>query len=292
MSVPAESSSTRPRGHLVGAHHTLDLSRPHVMGVLNVTPDSFSDGGLYVEPTAAIERGLQMIEEGATIIDIGGESTRPGARPVSPDDELARVLPVVEGLRRHSAVFISIDTSEPRVMAPACDAGADMINDVRGLQRPQALEAVAGAGAAACVMHMQGQPGHMQAAPFYTDVVSEVTMFLAERVAACQQAGIAREQLVVDPGFGFGKNLDHNLVLMRNLRRLTDGDRPVLMGVARKSMFAHLFERDTLESRINGSLGAAFWAVQQGIAIIRTHDVRPTAELLMLARALAADNNA
>ncbi|MDA3921478.1 MAG: dihydropteroate synthase [Salinisphaera sp.] len=277
------------RSALIGAHHVLDLTSTQVMGVLNVTPDSFSDGGHYAESSKAIERALEMIEEGATIIDIGGESTRPGAQPVAPEIELARVLPVVEGIRRHSQVFVSVDTSEPRVIAAVCEAGADLINDIRSLQRPGSLEAVARAGAAACVMHMQGEPGNMQLDPRYSDVVSEVMTFLDARVVACGERGVGRERVIVDPGFGFGKTLDHNLALMRGLRRLVARGLPVVMGASRKSMFAQLFERDAMASRINGSLGAAFWGVQQGVSIIRSHDVRETAEMALLASTLVAD---
>lgn len=275
---------------LVGAHHRLDMSQTCVMGVLNVTPDSFSDGGRYNEPERAIEHALEMIEQGATIIDIGGESSRPGAALVSVGEELARVLPVVEGIRKTSDVFISVDTSAPEVIRQSCAAGADMINDIRGLQRQGAVEAVAQAGAAACVMHMQGQPRDMQDAPSYDDVVAEVTDFLAGRLASCLAQGISGQSLVIDPGFGFGKTLEHNLELMRALKRFAADGYPVLMGVSRKSMFARLFKTNDMASRINGSLGAAFWAVQQGVAIIRAHDVRQTVEMMTLARAISFDS--
>lgn len=273
---------------LVGAHRRLDLSRTRVMGVLNVTPDSFSDGGDYDDPTRAIDHALAMVDQGASVIDIGGESSRPGAAPVSVDDELARVLPVVEGIRRVSDVFISLDTSAPRVIREGCAIGADMVNDIRGLQTDGAIEAVAATGAAACVMHMQGQPRDMQACPSYDDVVAEVAAFLDARLASCQAQGVGRESLVIDPGFGFGKTLAHNLTLMRALNRFTAERYPVLMGVSRKSMFAHLFGADDMARRINGSLGAAFWAVQQGVAIVRAHDVRETVDMVTLAEQLTA----
>jgi len=260
------------------------------MGILNVTPDSFSDGGRYSDPARAIERALEMIDEGAGVIDVGGESTRPGATPVPVAQELGRVLPVVEGIRRASDVFISVDTSAPEVIRQACAAGADLINDVRGLRAEGAVAAVAQAGAAACLMHMQGDPGDMQNAPRYDDVLEEVTTFLAARTAECVAAGIARDALVLDPGFGFGKTLAHNLELLRRLSSFADGGYPVLMGASRKSMFAKLYKRDDITSRITGSLGAAFWAAQRGVSIIRAHDVRQTVQMVDLARLLHGDN--
>ncbi|RJS92770.1 dihydropteroate synthase [Salinisphaera sp. Q1T1-3] len=257
------------------------------MGVLNVTPDSFSDGGRYGDIDAARARAREMAAEGAGIIDIGGESTRPGATPVTTEDELARVLPVLEALRADMPdMFISLDTSNPVVMRRGCDAGADMINDVRGLDAPGALSAVADAKAAVCVMHRQGEPATMQNAPRYTDVVAEVRDYLQARVVACRDAGVRHDRIVVDPGFGFGKSLDHNLAMLRHIERLGVDDCPVLMGISRKSMFATLFEADDMASRINGSLGAAFWAARHGVGIIRAHDVRQTAQMLTLAQAL------
>lgn len=275
-----------PAAVLAGANRSVSLAEPAVMGVLNVTPDSFSDGGRYVTVESAVRHALAMIGEGAAIIDIGGESTRPGAAPVSPAAECDRVLPVVEALRAESDVFISMDTSSPEVIRAACAAGADMINDIRGLTRPGALEAAAAADAAVCVMHMQGEPESMQSAPAYTDVVAEVRGFLQERVAACRTAGLAPARIVVDPGFGFGKTLAHNLALLRAIGELHVAGRPVLMGVSRKSMFAQLLECDDMPARINASLGAAFWATLQGVGIIRCHDVRQTAQMVCLARHL------
>ncbi|MES1945930.1 dihydropteroate synthase [Salinisphaera sp. C84B14] len=256
------------------------------MGILNVTPDSFSDGGAYVETTRAVDHALAMVEQGAAIIDVGGESTRPGADPVDEGEELARVLPVIEALRAQSDVFISIDTVKPSVMRAACAAGADMINDVMALRAPGALEAARDSEASVCLMHMQGEPRTMQSAPAYRDVVADVRAFLAERVAACREAGIDDSRLCVDPGFGFGKTLAHNLALMRRLRSFVDDGLPVLVGVSRKSMFAKLHGHDDMDSRIHASVTAAFWAATQGAGIIRSHDVAPTAEALTLAAAL------
>lgn len=284
--------ATASRGapmRLESAERALDLQSPAVMGILNVTLDSFSDGGRDADATAAVERALVMVAEGARIIDVGGESTRPGAAPVDVEDELARVLPVIEGIRARSEVFISIDTVKPAVMRAACAAGADFINDVMGLRAPGAVEAAREAGAAVCLMHMQGEPRTMQQAPRYDDVVAEVSAFLHARVADCIDAGIPRARLCVDPGFGFGKTLDHNLALMRALAGLAPGDAPLLIGVSRKSMFARLLGRDDMAARINGSVAAAFWAATQGARIIRTHDVRETHQVLMLAGALGAD---
>lgn len=275
---------------LVGAGRRLSLAEPRIMGVLNVTPDSFSDGGRHATPAAALSRALGMIEEGAHVIDIGGESTRPGAAAVSVEEELDRVVPVIEALRRESGIFISVDTSRPEVIRAACRAGADMINDVRALTIPGALGAAAETGAAVCLMHMQGTPQTMQAAPKYDDVVSEVHRYLCERVTTCRNAGIEGPRIVIDPGFGFGKSLAHNLALLRAIGTLGVDGRPVLMGVSRKSMFARLFESDAMRDRITGSLGAAFWAVQQDVAIIRCHDVRDTACMVRLACALRDDH--
>ncbi|MFC3105784.1 dihydropteroate synthase [Salinisphaera aquimarina] len=273
---------------LVGPRSVCDLSQPAVMGILNVTPDSFSDGGSYASADAAVARALSMVDEGAAIIDIGGESTRPGASPVTAHDECERVLPVIRALRAASDVFISIDTLKPDVMRAACAAGADMINDVNALQAPGALDVAVEAGAAVCLMHMQGEPRTMQAAPQYDDVVADIKSFLAQRVSVCEQAGIARERICVDPGFGFGKSLEHNLELMRELGQFADADLPLLVGVSRKTMFARLFGRDDLRSRVNGSVAAAFWAVGRGARIIRCHDIRDTCQVLHLARSLEA----
>lgn len=278
---------SHPPASLSSARTRLDLSEPVVMGILNVTPDSFSDGGHFVEAEKAVAHALDMIEQGARVIDVGGESTRPGASPVSERDEIERVVPVIEALRQRSDVFISVDTTKPEVMRRACLAGADLINDVMALRAEGAIEVAADAGAAVCLMHMQGEPRTMQQAPAYDDVVTDVEAFLADRVAACEAGGIPAQRICVDPGFGFGKTLAHNLTLMRELETFTRGRLPVLVGVSRKTMFARLFDDDGMPARINGSLAAAFWAAQCGARIIRSHDVRETVQMLTLARALA-----
>jgi dihydropteroate synthase len=258
------------------------------MGVLNVTPDSFSDGGRYASRAAALARALVMAEEGADIIDVGGESTRPGARPVGEAEELDRVIPVLEALRKRVAVRLSIDTSKPAVMSAAVAAGAWMINDVYGFRRPGALEAAARLRAAVCVMHMQGEPGSMQHDPSYRDVVAEVTAFLAQRVRACEDAGIARDRIVVDPGFGFGKTLTHNLQLLRALSGLAPAGVPVLVGLSRKSMLGVLTGK-RVEERLHGSVALAVYAVLKGASIVRVHDVGPTVDALRAIDAVARD---
>lgn len=260
----------------------LDLRQPVVMGILNVTPDSFSDGGRYPSVLAAIEAGLAMQAGGAAIVDVGGESTRPGAQPVSVDQEIARVLPVVEGLARRE-VLVSVDTSSPEVMRLAADAGAAMINDVRGFRRPGALAALAATRLAACVMHAQGEPQTMQKDPSYYDVVTEVKAFLAERLQACRAAGIAADRLVVDPGFGFGKTAAHNLALLRGLPQIAQLGAPVLAGLSRKSLVGVLTGRAVGE-RLAGSLALAMLAIQAGARIVRAHDVQETVDVLRVIR--------
>ncbi len=264
---------------------TLDLNAPLVMGVLNTTPDSFSDGGRHAGRDAALARALEMVGQGAAIIDVGGESTRPGAEPVSEAEELDRVVPVIEALRARSEVVISVDTMKPAVMRAACAVGAEIVNDVTALQQPGALEAVAQSGAAVCLMHMQGEPRTMQAAPRYRDVVAEVRQFLLQRLHACEQAGIDLQATVLDPGIGFGKSLEHNLQLLAQLDAFASLGRPLLLGVSRKSMFAHLLERP-LEQRLAGSLAAAALAVWQGVAIVRAHDVAETADAVRTVAAI------
>jgi dihydropteroate synthase len=271
---------------LVGRGLTLALDAPVVMGVLNVTPDSFSDGGRYADARAAVSHGLRMVEEGAAIVDVGGESTRPGATAVDTAEELARVIPVIEALARHG-VSLSIDTSKPEVMRAAVAAGASMINDVRALRAPGGLEAAAGSGAAVCLMHMQGEPRDMQADPRYADVVGEVRAFLAARVEACIGAGIAAERLCIDPGIGFGKRPDHNLELLRRLGELTRGDLPVLVGVSRKSIVGALTGRATGD-RLAGSLALAALAAARGAVILRAHDVAATVDAVRVGAALRA----
>jgi dihydropteroate synthase len=269
------------------ADKTLDLSRPVVMGVLNVTPDSFSDGGRFASLDAALEQGLRMAAEGAALIDVGGESTRPGAQSVSADEELRRVLPVIEELRRATTAVISVDTSKPEVMRAAAAAGAGFINDVRALRAPGALEAAAGSGCGLCLMHMQGEPRTMQAAPHYQDVVAEVRAFLAGRVAACRSAGIDAARLSVDPGFGFGKNLEHNMTLLRHLTELVADGPPVLVGLSRKSTVGKLTGRESGE-RLYGSVALAVIAALKGARIIRAHDVAATVDALKVAAAVAS----
>jgi dihydropteroate synthase len=265
--------------------HLLDLMEPCVMGVLNVTPDSFSDGGCYADVAAAIERGVAMAGEGAAIIDVGGESTRPGAADVGVQEEIARVVPVVEALVRRVHVPVSVDTSKPDVMRAAIAAGASLVNDVKALRAPGALEAAASTGAAVCLMHMQGEPRTMQAAPAYGDVVAEVRQFLADRVQACLAAGIGRERLCVDPGIGFGKRPEHNLALLAAIDRLADPDLPVLIGVSRKSLVGIITGRPP-EARLAGSVAFAALAVMGGAAIIRAHDVAETVDAVKVASAL------
>lgn len=265
----------------------LDLSHPVVMGVLNVTPDSFSDGGRYVGSSAAVQRARQMVEEGAGFIDIGGESTRPGAEPVGTQEELDRVIPVIEAIRRECGIPLSIDTMKPELMRAACAAGVELINDVHALRTPGALEAARESGAAVCLMHMQGSPRTMQQNPSYANVVKEVRDFLAERAIALVEAGIAREKLVLDPGFGFGKSLTHNLRLLAQLDRVAALGYPLLIGVSRKSMLAQPLNLP-VDRRLNAGLAAAALAVWQGARIVRTHDVRATVEALSLAAAVAA----
>ena len=263
---------------------TLDLSRPIVMGVLNITPDSFSDGGRFLSLEAAVAHGLRLVEEGAAIIDIGGESTRPGAAPVSVEEELRRVLPVVERLRQATQAVISVDTSKPEVIREAAAAGAGLINDVRALTEPGALEAAAASGSAICVMHMQGDPRTMQRAPSYVDVVKEVKAFLDERVQRCRAAGVSSDRIVVDPGFGFGKNLEHNLELLRRLREL-QGEWPLLVGLSRKSMAGTLTGRSAGE-RVHGSVALAVIASINGARIVRAHDVAATVDALKIVAAV------
>ena len=263
----------------------LDLARPVVMGVLNVTPDSFSDGGRFVAVEAAVAHGLKLVEEGAAILDIGGESTRPGAAPVSIDEERRRVVPVVERLREASVqAVISVDTSKPEVMRAAVAAGAGLINDVRSLAEPGALEAVADSGCAVCLMHMQGDPRTMQRAPSYVDVVKEVKAFLLERVQRCLAAGVAPERIAIDPGFGFGKTLEHNLELLRHLGELSAEGWPVLVGLSRKSIAGTLTGRGAGE-RVHGSVALAVLAALSGARIVRAHDVAATVDALKIVAA-------
>ena len=263
----------------------LSFARPLVMGVLNVTPDSFSDGGRCLEPAAAVDNAVRMVEEGAAIIDVGGESTRPGAAPVAIEEELRRVIPVIEQLRSRVAVPISIDTRRAKVMRAALIAGADMVNDVNALQDLEAMRAVANTDAAVCLMHMQGDPRSMQQAPHYNDVVTEVRDFLGDRVAACRTAGIGEERIVIDPGIGFGKTLDHNLRIISRLLDFVWLGRPILIGVSRKSTIGAITDRP-VEGRLAGSVALATLAAWNGAAIIRAHDVAATVDAMKIVAAL------
>jgi len=270
------------------AGRLLKLDAPRVMGIVNATPDSFADGGEHATVEAAIAHGLKLAEEGADILDIGGESTRPGAGDVSIEEELGRVIPVIGALSRQVSIPISIDTSKPEVMRAAVAAGAGMINDVYGLRREGALDAAAGLGVPVVLMHMQGEPRTMQANPQYDDVVAEVHRFLAERIFAAEMAGIAKKNVVVDPGFGFGKDTRHNLQLLAQLRRFTEFGVPVLAGLSRKKTIGQLTGRDQPRERVFGSVAAHLVAAQNGAAILRVHDVAATVDALKVWNAVAA----
>lgn len=267
---------------------TLVLDRPSIMGVVNVTPDSFSDGGSFDSAQAAVDHALRLVEQGADLLDVGGESTRPGAGPVDESEELRRVLPVVEALAARAGVPVSIDTAKPSVMRAALAAGASMVNDVLALRADGALDAVAEAGAAAVLMHMRGEPRTMQQDPHYDDVVADVHRFLADRILACQFAGIDRARLIVDPGFGFGKTLAHNLDLLRGMDRFATLGVPVLAGLSRKAMIGAITGHDTPRERLHGSVAAALLAVQKGAAIVRVHDVAATRDALAVWQAVAS----
>lgn len=270
------------RGRFAG----LALDRPLVMGVVNVTPDSFSDGGDFADPQVAIDHGLRLQREGADIVDIGGESTRPGAAPLDPAEEIRRVVPVVAALARAGAV-VSIDTRHAGVMRAALAAGATIVNDITALTDDGAIASVREAGAAAVLMHMQGEPGTMQQQPCYDDVVAEVAAYLAARVEACVAGGIARERIAIDPGIGFGKTVDHNLALLAATDRFAATGQPVLIGVSRKSFIARLSAGEPPKDRLPGSLAAALFAVARGAAILRVHDVAATRQALAVWRAIA-----
>ncbi len=267
----------------------LDLSRPLVMGIVNVTPDSFSDGGRHFARDTALAHAHELIAEGAAILDIGGESTRPGAAPVGMQEELDRVMPVLEGLRG-APLPLSIDTRKPGVMRAALAAGASMVNDIAALQEPGALPAVAASDTAVCLMHKQGDPQTMQSQPYYADVLGEVKEFLRVRVAAAEAAGIARERIVVDPGFGFGKALGHNRALLRELAALCELRVPILAGLSRKSMLGAITGQD-VEHRLPASLAAALIAVQRGASIVRVHDVRATVDALKVWEAVEENHS-
>ena len=283
------------------AGRELDLSRCHVMGILNVTPDSFSDGGQFNRPGAALTRARQMVADGATFIDIGGESTRPGATPVSVQEELDRVCPVVEAAARELDAVISVDTSAPEVMAETAKLGAGLINDVRALQRDGAPEVAAQAGIPVCIMHIQGEPDTMQDRPEYRNVRREVSAFLTERMRVAELAGIRPENILLDPGFGFGKTLAHNIALLKSLDELVACGYPVLAGMSRKSMIPALMANagysaavpagraEQARERLGGSLTLALYAAAKGAHIVRVHDVRETLEALTIRHALDND---
>lgn len=270
------------------AGRVLKLDRPRVVGIVNVTPDSFSDGGEHATTDAAVAHGVRLTEEGADMLDVGGESTRPGAEDITVEEELRRVIPVIERLAEQTSLPISVDTSKPEVMRAAIAAGAGMINDVYGLRRKGALEAAAALGVPVVLMHMQGEPRSMQDAPEYDDVVGDVHRFLAERIFAAEMAGIAKKNLVVDPGFGFGKTRQHNLALLAQLQRFAELGVPVLAGLSRKKTIGELTGRDDPNDRIHGSVAAALIAAQRGASLLRVHDVAATVDALKVWNAVAA----
>jgi len=271
---------------LTCGHRALDLSSPIVMGILNTTPDSFSDGGNYYQNNhlsldKVLARAETMVNDGARMLDVGGESTRPGASSVGVAEEMDRVIPVVEAINAALDVVVSVDTSTPEVMVAAAEAGAGLINDVRALQKPGALLAAASTNLPVCLMHMQGAPSSMQAAPSYAGVLNEVSEFLQQRVSACNEAGISSGQIILDPGFGFGKTLEHNLELFRHLDTFVSTGMPLLVGVSRKSMIGNVLGRD-VDQRMAGSLALALLSVQAGACILRVHDVAETSDVIRM----------
>lgn len=267
------------------AGKTLDMAACHVMGVLNVTPDSFSDGGCFNRVDSALARARQMVADGAALIDVGGESTRPGATPVPLQEELDRVCPVVEAIARELDVIVSVDTSAPEVMGATVALGAGLINDVRALQRPGAVAAVAGTEVPVCIMHIQGEPDHMQDNPRYRNVRQEVSAFLSERLRVIEAAGVGRERIILDPGFGFGKTVRHNFELLNALGQLQQLGHPLLVGMSRKSMLGQVTGRDVGE-RLSASIAAATIAALNGVSIIRAHDVRDTVDAVKVVAAM------
>jgi dihydropteroate synthase len=263
----------------------LSLNTPVIMGVLNVTPDSFSDGGQYTHIDQALQHARSMVEQGAAIIDIGGESTRPGAAEVSSEDEIQRVVPVIEAITQQLDTVVSVDTSKPRVMQAAVAAGAGLINDVRALREPGALEMAASLNVPVCLMHMQGQPRTMQQSPQYDDVLADVLAFLQQRVEACLEMGIAREQLLIDPGFGFGKSLQHNLSLLKHLPAFLELQLPLLVGMSRKSMLGMILDKE-VDERLYGSLALAALSSWLGADIIRVHDVEASMDVIRVVDAV------
>ena len=270
------------------AGRALRLDRPRVMGIVNVTPDSFSDGGDHFDVDAAVAHGLRLAEEGADILDVGGESTRPGSEGVGADEEIRRVVPVIERLVRETALAVSIDTWRPEVMRAAVAAGAGMINDIRALRAEGALEAAADLGVPVVLMHMLGEPRSMQEAPEYDDVVGDVHRFLAERIFAAEMAGIPRRRIVADPGFGFGKTTQHNVTLLARLERFAELGVPVLAGLSRKRSIGELTGRDDAKARVHGSVAAHLVAAQRGAMLLRVHDVAATVDALRVLAAVDA----
>ncbi|MDB6164713.1 MAG: folP [Xanthomonadaceae bacterium] len=270
------------------AGRILKLDRPRVMGIVNVTPDSFSDGGEHATVEAAIAHGRRLAREGADLLDVGGQSTRPGAKDVSLEDELSRVVPVIEQLAKELALPISVDTSRPEVMRAAVAAGAGMINDVHALRREGALDAAATLNVPVVLMHMQGEPRSMQDAPHYDDVVADVHRFLAERIFVAEMAGIGKKRIVIDPGFGFGKSAAHNLLLLAQLDRFTELGVPLLAGLSRKKTIGDLTGRTDPHDRVHGSVAAALIAAQRGATLLRVHDVAATVDALAVWNAIAA----
>lgn len=265
----------------------LALDRARIAGIVNVTPDSFSDGGRHFDAATAIAHGLSLVEQGADLLDIGGESTRPGAEPVSAEDEIARVVPVIEALAKRTSVPIAIDTSKPEVMRAAVAAGAGVVNDVHALRLHGAMEAAAELKVPVCLMHMLGEPRTMQDDPHYDDVVGDVKRFLADRIFACELSGIDKKRILVDPGFGFGKTLEHNLALLRALDQFAALGVPLLVGLSRKAMIGVLTGRD-VDERVAGSVAGALIAVQKGASIVRVHDVAATRDALAVWQGVAA----
>lgn len=272
---------------LTSKEKNLDLSYPHTMGILNITPDSFSDGGKFNQFDHALRHVEAMLEAGTSILDIGGESTRPGAADVAEEQELERVVPIIEAIRQRFDCWISIDTSKALVMTEAVNAGADLINDVRALREEGALKAAAKANVPICLMHMQGQPRTMQAQPHYDDLITDVSEFLVERISACEKAGIAREQLLLDPGYGFGKSLEHNYQLLAHLDKFHQFGLPLLVGMSRKSMISKLLNKQPNECLV-GSLACATIAAMKGAQIIRVHDAQETVDALKVCRMMLA----
>jgi dihydropteroate synthase len=267
------------------AGRTLDMANCHVMGVLNVTPDSFSDGGRFNQVGSALARAREMVADGAVFIDVGGESTRPGATPVPLQEELDRVCPIVEAIARELDVIVSVDTSAPEVMRETTALGAGLINDVRALQRPGAPEEIAKAVVPVCIMHIQGEPDHMQDNPLYRNLLKDVSSFLSDRMRAVEAAGVAPERIILDPGFGFGKTVEHNFQLLSALEQLRQLGHPLLVGMSRKSMLGHVTGRDVGE-RLSASVAAATIAAMKGASIIRAHDVRETVDAVKVVTAM------